>query len=110
MAAAFQFEKLVGEIFKINGFTAISDNDQENVLRAREADFIFRKGEDTFIVEVKFYRTARSQIQILHRACDQLFGYLEFSNLANKKGILVISSILANEAKKVLQENTVLKS
>lgn len=103
LVTALHFEEVVGDIFKANGYTALSDSDSDKVLRAKDADFIFQKGDGTFIVEAKFYRTVGSQIPILHRACNQLSAYVHFSHLENRQGILVISSILLDEDKKALQ-------
>jgi len=105
-AVFLNFEDVVAKILAENGYQFMARDSFVRFTQRRfgVVDFVFKKEEDNWLVEVKFYRTVQSQFGILRTACAQLVSYLSSSGLNNKKGMLVVSSIIRDEDKRKLQE------
>lgn len=99
-----QFEQLVADLFRSSGFAEVQ---LEVPVRDRRVDIIAKYAakdplggtrEEVWLVEVKFYRKERADLQALH----QLIGYLV--TLPEKyRGVLVTNSHLTSAAREWLE-------
>jgi hypothetical protein len=85
-ASAHQFEQLVRNILKANRFQV-----QEDLLGNRDVgfDFLADKDNESWAIEVKFYRTARAQVSLLESASTRLASRGVIAGAL--KGMLVVS-------------------
>lgn len=99
MKSYFQFERLIGELLVANGFTI-----KENViLQGNEFDFIGMIENDTFAIEVKYYRTERAQVSLLQSAAAQLVRKQREARIA--KGMLIVACSIDPELRDALESN-----
>lgn len=90
----FHFETLVQNILVANGFNV-------QPAAARTFDFLATLHNETWAVEVKFYRTARAQITLIEAAATQL---IERGITARaRKGMLVVSCSIPPGAREELE-------
>jgi hypothetical protein len=91
---ALRFEALVQRILLANEFSV----DQ---FPARSFDFLARIGNETWAVEVKYYRTARAQISLIEAAAAQLVARGLIARAW--KGMLVVSCSIPPSAREELE-------
>lgn len=100
-----QFETLVADLFKSAGFSEVQ---LEVPMRDRRVDIVAKYTakdplggirEEVWLVEVKFYRKERADLQALH----QLVGYL-VTLPEQYRGVLVTNSQLTSAARAWLEE------
>jgi hypothetical protein len=98
-ASAHQFEKLVRKILEANQFQV-----QEGLPGKRDDGFDYLAGKDneTWAIEVKFYRTARAQVSLLESASTRLAS--RGINAGALKGMLVVSCQLPLALRFTLEE------
>jgi hypothetical protein len=92
---ASRFERVVLRIVRANDF-AIDPASEES------ADFIGRWHDATWIVEVKYYRTARAQVSLLETAAARLVDFVTQREAG--KGMLVVSSVIPGPVRTALEE------
>lgn len=96
MREFFEFETLVKDIFRHQGFKIDDENRFYQTDRGRsELDFSATFQNKRYVVEVKFYRQSSQNTSLLKKATNQLLGLMELTNIPN--GILVISSYVRPE-------------
>lgn len=94
---ALKFENLVGKLLATNGFEVQTRTPEG---RDRGFDFWITKEKKQWLVEVKYYRTARPQLSLIESAAIRLvntIGTNEFN------GMLVVASYLGFGYKEVLE-------
>lgn len=102
MREFFEFEALVKDIFRHQGFKIDDENRLCQTDRGRtELDFSASLQNKKYVVEVKFYRQSSQNTSLLKKATKQLLGLMEVANIPN--GILVISSYVRPEHIKELE-------
>lgn len=98
-ASAYQFEQLVRNILEANQFQV-----QEGLLGNRDVgfDFLADKDNETWAIEVKFYRTTRAQVSLLESASTRLASRGIVAGAW--KGMLVVSCQLPPRLRITLEE------
>jgi hypothetical protein len=94
----YQFEGLVGDILRASGFTI--DRHPQNGI----ADYAASLSGTKFLVEVKFYRTVRSQNSLLEAAASRLRSLLDSGQAIGTRGMLVVSCVLLPETRSALEQ------
>lgn len=86
-----EFENLIKEIFKFQGFQITDENKIYKADKFRsELDFSAKIDNKIFAVEVKFYRQSFQNTSLLRQAANQLISIMKIAQLEH--GLLVISS------------------
>ena len=92
------FEHLVKTILEANGFQV-----QVNMLRGDEGfDFLGSLENETWAIEVKYYRTAQVRASLIEAAATRVVNNGIDGNVG--KGMLVVSSILSNNFRYELEK------
>lgn len=100
-----QFETLVVDLFKSSGFSEVQlevpvrDRCVDIVAKYTAKDPLGGAREEVWLIEVKFYRKERADLQALH----QLVGYL-VTLPEQYRGVLVTNSYLTSAARAWLEE------
>lgn len=95
---AYEFEDLVRDIFKCNGYNIIAQNIKISIIN--EIDIIAEKANMKYIIEVKFYRNSAVNSKLILDAIDRLMKIVMPDHIP----ILVIASILPDRIKHHIQE------
>ncbi|MGB7801326.1 hypothetical protein [Buttiauxella sp.] len=101
MHEAKQFEVLVKGILEATEYF-------DSVEWSEQYDFVLGKGQEQYIVEVKYYRTMRAQPQLINKALNSLRRIKELKQDEIDDGvnaILIVSSYLELELKQTIEED-----
>lgn len=93
-----QFEDLVRRILQVNNFS-FKNNDS---VERKGFDFQAQISDETWAIEVKYYRTARPQFSLIEAAATHLVRDSVDANL--NKGMLVVSCFLTEELRETLEQ------
>lgn len=93
-----QFEDLVHRILKVNGFHVSIHSPRGD----KGFDFLAEYADETWAIEVKYYRTARAQPALIDAAAARVAS--NGINSQASKGMLVVSCFLTPELRLVLEE------
>ncbi|MDD0998475.1 restriction endonuclease [Pseudomonas sp. TNT2022 ID1044] len=95
LEAGRSFEKIVEKLLKHNEYT-ISET------RPTNADLLIKKGNNTWVVEAKFYKTQRPQLKLLSNAANQIRLAMAKNNA---RGMLIASCIISAEQREHLRRS-----
>ncbi|UTM56137.1 restriction endonuclease [Photobacterium sp. CCB-ST2H9] len=96
MREFYEFEELVKDVFRHQGFKIDDENKMYQTDGGRtELDFSATIQNKRYVVEVKFYRQSSQNTSLLKKATNQLLRLMDLTNISN--GILVISSYVRPE-------------
>lgn len=99
LSVAQQFEMLVGQVLTANGFD-IEINQRPKADQG--FDFKATLSGTLYLVEAKYYRTARAQVSLIEAAASQLLAALERHKPA--RGMLIVSCAIVPELRIVLEK------
>ncbi|HEY8961923.1 MAG TPA: restriction endonuclease [Luteolibacter sp.] len=97
---AFEFEDLVVELLKANGFGV---DREPGIQPDRGFDLWISLADQGWAVELKFYRTRRAQISLLRSAAAKLLQAIQ-NTPSLKRGMLIVSSDLVPEQRLRLEQ------
>jgi len=94
-----RFEAIVGRLLESNGFRL----ETELLTSAGQAaDFVASLANATYLVEVKYYRTARPQVSLIEAAAARLLAHIARFN-RGYRGMLVVACNLSPELREGLE-------
>ena len=96
----YRFESIVGRLIESNGFQL----DHERITDVdRKADFVASIDGKKYLVEVKYYRTARPQISLIESAATRLLADIASVN-QTFRGMLVVACNLSPKLRVSLEK------
>jgi hypothetical protein len=96
---AYRFEQLIARLLVANRF--VIQTDRADVQGGR-FDFIAKLDNESWAIEIKYYRTERAQVALLESAAARLVG--EILRVQIRKGMLIVACSLDVELRRALEE------